>query len=396
MGKTQEDAFFAVFMRGPRQALRLFFKYRARSLRADDVAALEQERCDAVDIQRLQAAGFLESDEGELCLDPRAERFLEDMLQAGDGPQLGWLREQLERLERWTRVHQDKPELRERAAREIGRILRSCRTHLRAQVVDLQRAVDYDFRTEPQIEAKELKLQWHLDSCQALGDLVRTLGATLREDPFFVTTQDREVLQRRERLLAELTRAHESLIEALQRISDYLNRVRRDAARIRKLLRLGDLIERMEFTARTNALQVADDLEGPALRGMSIHSVLDPERLDEHPDWVERVLKRLGHRTGGRKAERVILPVDAEPLDAEPIIDPGEVLEAFRRQDKDLFAFLSVLETEDGLLTVDQVVTLYCNLLSNEQAGGYLDIGPMKEAGAWAYATVDPHPSNAH
>jgi len=393
--QNYKDSFFRIFQSEFRSALQRFFENRHVRITPE----IASELVDPNTLDKLIGLQLLELDAGDYRLDDRVERFLDEMLGAGEIAQADWLIALIEELRRLIEGHQKLTEAAKGEAllRRICRLMRTCHSRVQRHVEDIKTLVDYDYRAGSDYEVKLMKLQWHLERARSFGSSVADLNNLLRHDAFFQVHQEIDLLSLRSRLIQACGRVGDALIDVYQGIEEYLNRVLREYGRARKLIRLRGLIERHEHLASTNLRQLADLADGPWFREFRVRTLLDPGLLDSRPELLERALERVGIRDSVGKERRVKLteqPADELP----PVIDWSNVFEAFAKQQKDLYDFLSTVQIEGRRLIEEERVDGYCAILSNEDWAGYLDNRPFQLAAqeGWEYAVVMPPVLQAH
>lgn len=386
-----KDSFFRIFQSDVRSGLQRFFENRlvriTPEIAADlfDAAALEK----LVGLQLVE----LDSDAGEYRLDDRVERFLDEMLGAGEIAQADWLVGLLEELRRLIEGHQKLTDATKGDAlfRRICRLMRTCLSRIQRHLEDVRTAVDYDYRAGSDYEVKLMKLQWHLERARSFGNSVTDLNNLLRHDAFFQVHQEIELLSLRSRLIRMCGLVGDALIDVYQGIEDYLNRVLREFGRARKLIRLRGLIERHEHLTSTNLAELAAAADGPWFREFRVRTLIDPALIDSRPDLLQRALARAGISDASGKTRHVQLN-EHPPADLPPVIDWSNVYEVFSSQQKDLFGFLAAARIDGRPLTEEERIDGYCAILSNEDWAGDLDSRPFLMAAkeGWEYAVIKP------
>jgi len=263
----QTQQFLNLFRKKYRDPIEVFFRNRDRELSSTEV--FESFEHDSIrDLLRLNVV--LEEDSG-YRLDERVEQFLEQMLEAGDSAPVAWLETDLQDFDRWEGLyHQTKdPSQQNRCVEKLVRILKQLRYRLVRQNGELQRAADYDYRTEANYEIKEAKLQWRLEETENLRAVLDAVDKRMRQSPLFHTNRDASLLRARSQMMEAIISVGQRVIQSYQHIAEYLNRVRRDYARVRKLMRLQDLIDHYELESQTNVVDIADGLVGPLISSFS-------------------------------------------------------------------------------------------------------------------------------
>lgn len=271
------------------------------------------------------------------------------------------------------------------------RLLRTCKGRIQRHLEDIKAAVDYDYRAGADYEVKLIKLEWHLDRTKSYGNAVNELNNLLRQDAFFQVHQEIEILSLRRQVIQRCGRVGDALIDVYQMIEDYLNRVQRDYARARKLIRLCGFIERHEHLTATNILDVAAKATGPWFHEFRLRTLLDPAIVDGQPDMLQRVLARAGLGETAGKPRKVDFETESVD-DIPPVIDWQNVYETFSKQKDDLFVFLGKVKMEGRHLTEEQRIDGYCAILTTEDWSLASDDRPFEIAtdGQWEYAIVRP------
>ena len=385
------DSFFRIFQAELRSVLRRFFENRRGQITAEMAA----EFADPETIERLVALELIEFDAeaGEYRLDERMERFFEEMLGAAEIAQADWLVGLLEELRRsidgCRRL--SGPTKGEALVRRVCRLLRTCKSRIQRHLEDVKAAVDYDYRAGADYEVKLIKLEWHLERAKSYGNAINELNGLLRGDTFFQVHQEIEIVSLRRQVIQKCMQVGDALVDVYQRIEDYLNRVQRDYARARKLIRLCGLIERHEHLTATNLAEVAEAASGPWFHEFRLRTLLDPRLLDGRPDLVQRVLTRMGIGEAATKPRRVELEPESAD-DIPPVIDWQNVYEAFTKQRDDLFVFLGKLRVGGRPLTEEERIEGYCAILTSEEWEMAVDDRPFEVGsdGRWEYAVVKP------
>lgn len=387
----QKASFFRIFRPDFGSALEKFFENRSIHLARETIT----EFADAVTLDKLAALELVDFDleNGEYRLDDRVEQFFEQMLGAVEVAQVDWLIALLEELRQLLDGYRKLADTAkgENFLRRIRRLLRTCNSRAQRHLEDIKSAVDFDYRAGSDYSVKLLKLQWHLDRARHYGQAIAELDGLLRNDSFFHVHQELELLSLRSRLIRRCSQVGDALVEIYQRIEEYLNRVLRDFARARKLIRLRGLIERHEHLASTNLEELATVAEGPWFREFRFRTSLAPSVIDERPELLERALARAGITEKGTKPRRVELA--DHPMDDLPsVIDWQDVFDVFCRQKKDLFTFLGGVRVEGRTLTEEERIDGFCAILGNEDwtAVWELHAFPMAAAEDWEYAVVMP------
>jgi hypothetical protein len=388
--QLQKDSFFRIFQSDLRVALQRFFENRRAGITPEIVG----DFVDPAMLERLIALELIEYDAeaSEYRLDDRVERFFDEMLGAAEIAQADWLVALLEEIRRSIGGYQKlaDPAKGDALLRRVCRLLRTSKSRIQRHLEEVKAAVDYDYRAGSDYEVKLLKLEWHLERAKSYGNAIADLNNLLRHDTFF-QVQEIDLLSLRRQVIQRCSQVGDALIDIYQRIEDYLNRVQRDYARARKLIRLCGLIERHEHLTATNLSEVAAMAQGPWFHEFRLRTLLDPDLIDGRPDLLERALVRAGLGDSSGKARRV--EIDQEPFDdIPPVIDWQNVYEAFTKQREDLFVFLGKVRVEGRLLTEEERIDGYCAIITNEDWAEVWDSRPFELAtdGVWEYAVVKP------
>jgi hypothetical protein len=389
--QLQKDSFFRIFQSDLRVALQRFFENRRAGITPEIVG----DFVDPAMLERLIALELIEYDAeaSEYRLDDRVERFFDEMLGAAEIAQADWLVALLEEIRRSIGGYQKlaDPAKGDALLRRVCRLLRTSKSRIQRHLEEVKAAVDYDYRAGSDYEVKLLKLEWHLERAKSYGNAIADLNNLLRHDTFFQVHQEIDLLSLRRQVIQRCSQVGDALIDIYQRIEDYLNRVQRDYARARKLIRLCGLIERHEHLTATNLSEVAAMAQGPWFHEFRLRTLLDPDLIDGRPDLLERALVRAGLGDSSGKARRV--EIDQEPFDdIPPVIDWQNVYEAFTKQREDLFVFLGKVRVEGRLLTEEERIDGYCAIITNEDWAEVWDSRPFELAtdGVWEYAVVKP------
>jgi len=358
----QGQQFFNLFLKKYRDPMEVFFRNRDRELSSIEV----HESFDHDPIRELLRLNVILEEDSGYRLDERVEGFLEQMLEAGDSAPVEWLETDLKDYDRWEALyHQTKdPSQQNRCVAKLVRILKQLRNRLVRQNSELQRAADYDYRTEADYDIKEAKLQWRLEETENLRAVLNAVDKRMRQSPLFHTNRDASLLRARSQMIDAVLSVGQKVIQSYQQIAEYLNRVRRDHARVRKLIRLQDLIDRYELESQSNVADVAEALEGPLIASFNFHTVLAPSLPDENPAMLARVLTKQGIGDAGEKTHRVTLPQREEPIEPEILIDAEELIENFLKQEQDLFAYLSTVRLDGEHLEIERRISLFCEVLT--------------------------------
>ena len=388
--QVQKDSFFRIFQSDIRVALQWFFENR----RARITPEIASDHVDAATLERLIASELIEYDgeAGEYRLDDRIERFFDEMLGVAEIAQADWLVGLLDEIRRLIDGFQKLADSAKADAllRRICRLLRTCKSRIQRHLEEVKAVVDYDYRAGSDYEVKLMKLGWHLERAKGYGNAIADLNNLLRNDTFFQVHQEIELLSLRRQVIHRCGQVGDALIDVYQCIEDYLNRVQRDAARARKLIRLCGLIERLEHLTATNLSDVAATSNGPWFFEFRLRTLLDPALIDGRPELLQRALARAGIGEVATKPRRV--EIDPAPLDdIPPVIDWQNVFGAFVQQREDLFVFLGKVRVEGRLLTVEERIDGYCAIVTNEDWAEAWDSRPFELAtdGEWEYAVVN-------
>lgn len=385
------DSFFRIFTADARDSLRRFYENRHERITVN----LATDFAEQTTLDRLVALELLEFDpsEGEYRLDGRLESFFEEMLGTAEVAQADWLGSLLEELRRLIGACQNLGDRRksETFLKRIVRLLRSADSRAQRHLELIRSAVDFDYRAGSDFEVKLRNLQWHLERARGYGDGIAQLDLLLRDHAFFQIQQDLGLLKLRTRLLRRCRLVSDALITIYQQIEDYLNRIQRDYARARKLIRLRALLDRHEHLAATNLGEIAVDAIGPWFYEARVRTLLAPSILDERPELLERALARAGvaRRKG---AVRPVELRDYPPEELPPVIDWHDVFEAFTRQEGDLYSFLRRVRVEGRLLEEEEWLDGFCAILANEEWSDAWSAAAFEMAGDqnWRYAVVPP------
>ncbi len=389
--QVQKDSFFRIFQPDLRVTLQRFFENRHARITPE----IAGDFVDPATLDRLIALDLVEydSEASEYRLDDRVERFFDEMLGAAEIAQADWLVGLLEEIRRSIEGYRKLSDSSKGDVllRRICRLLRTCKSRIQRHLEDVKAAVDYDYRAGSDYEVKLIKLEWHLQRAKSYGNATDELNNLLRNDTFFQVHQEMEILSLRRQVILRCSQVGDALIDVYQRIEDYLNRVQRDYARARKLIRLCGLIERHEHLTATSLAEVAATAGGPWFHEFRLRTLLDPTLVDGRPDLLQRVLTRAGIGEVAGKPRRV--EVDQEPADdIPPVIDWQNVYEAFTKQKDDLFVFLGKVRVEGRPLTEEERIDGYCAIITNEDWALAWDDRPfeMSTDGRWEYAVVQP------
>lgn len=385
--------FLHLFQKKYRDPVEVFFRNRDRELSATEVF----DSFDHETVRELLRLNVLLEEDSGFRLDERVEGFLEQMLEAGDAAPVKWLETDLDDFDRWEAVyHQnDDPEQQNRCVTKLVRVLKQLRNRLLRQNSELQRAADYDYRTEANYDIKEAKLQWRLQETEGLRMVLGEVDKRMKQATVFHVNRDTALLHTRSQMIEAILSVGQKVIQSLQQIAEYLNRVRRDYARVRKLIRLQDLIDRYELDAQTNVADVAESLEGPLVATFNFHTVLSPSLPDENPAMLARVLARQGITDAAGRARRITLPRREEPAQPEILIDAEELIVDFSKQDRDLFAYLANVKLDGEHLEIERRISLFCEILTTPDLLNRCKVndGRSCRIDEWEYLEVLPIPS---
>jgi hypothetical protein len=389
--QIEKDSFFRIFQSDLRIALQRFFENRHARITPE----IAGEFVDPATLERLIGLELVEYDGevGEYRLDDRVERFFDEMLGAAEIAQADWLVGLLEEIHRSIDGYQKLSDTAKGDVllRRICRILRTCKSRIQRHLEEVKAAVDYDYRTGSDYEVKLMKLEWHLDRARSYGNAIGDLNGLLRHDAFFQVHQEIELMSLRRQVVHRCSQVGDALIDVYQRIEDYLNRVQRDYARARKLIRLCGLTERHEHLTATNLSDVAATANGPWFHEFRLRTLLNPSVIDGRPELLQRALARAGIGEATGKTRQV--QVNQEPLDeVPPVVDWQNVYEVFTKQQEDLFAFLGKVRVEGRPLTEEERIDGFCAIISNEDWAEVWDARPfdLGTDGEWEYAVVKP------
>ena len=386
-----KEGFFRIFQSDLRPVLQRFFENRRTRVPLE----MAGEWADQGTLNRLVALELIEVDVavGEYRLDDRVERFLDEMLGASEVAQADWLVGLLEEIRRNIDGYQKllDPHKGTALLRRICRLLHTCKSRSQRHLEEIKAAVDYDYRAGSDYEVKLLRLGWHLERTRSYGNAVDELNTLLRHDTFFQVHQEMEVVSLRRQVIQRCAQVGDALIDVYQSIEDYLNRVQRDYARTRKLIRLCGLIDRHEHLNATNIADVTAKATGPWFHEFRIRTSLDPQIIDTRPELLLRVLAREGMGPAASKPKKISTD-QGEADDIPPVIDWQDVYETFSRQKDDLFVFLGKVRVEGRPLTEEERIDGYCAILTNEDWSVAWEDHSFEMAtdGTWEYAVVPP------
>lgn len=385
-----KEGFFKIFQSDLRPVLQRFFENRRTRITVE----MANEWADSGTFARLATLELIEIDAaaGEYRLDDRIERFLEEMLGASEVVQSDWLVALLEEIRRNIEAYQKLSDPHKGTAllRRICRLLHACKTRSQRHLEEVKAAVDYDYRAGSDYEVKLYRLEWHLDRTRSYGKAIDELNTLLRHDTFFQVHQEIEIVSLRRQVLHSCAKVGDALIDVYQCIEDYLNRVQRDYARTRKLIRLCGLLDRHEHLTATNIADVATKATGPWFHEFRVRTSLDPTILDTRPELLLRVLAREGIGPAASKPKE--LATAESQTEDTPVIDWQDVYDAFSRQKEDLFVFLGKVRVEGRPLTEEERIDGYCAILTNEDWLEAWENHPFEVGtdGTWEYAIVPP------
>lgn len=387
--------FLHLFQKKYRDPMEVFFRNRDRELTATEVF----DSFDHETVRELLRLNVVLEEDTGYRLDERVEGFLEQMLEAGDAAPVKWLETDLEEFDRWEALYHQKndPEQQNRCVTKLIRVLKQLRNRLLRQNSELQRAADYDYRTEANYDIKEAKLQWRLEETEGLRTVLSELGKRMKQATVFHLNRDTALLRVRSQMIEAILSVGQQVIQSLQQIAEYLNRVRRDYARVRKLIRLQDLIDRYELDAQTNVAEIVEVLNGPLVAAFNFHTILSPTLPDENPAMLARVLAKQGIADSGSRTRRVTLPRREEPSLPEILIDAEELIEDFSNQERDLFAYLANVKLDGEHLEIERRISLFCEILTTPDLLNRCKIndGRSRRIDEWEYLEVLPIPSHA-
>jgi hypothetical protein len=387
-----QQRIFVLFQKKYREVLHRFFVNREQAFTHSEAEAFADDGT----LADLVEAGALLDDDGCYRLDDRVESFLEAMLDAGEAQPVQWLAAHLDEFEKWAQLFRNSadPSTQDRSLRRMVRAMSTLRLHVLRQIADLKREVDYDFRTESNYEVKEAKLQWHLKEAQALREVLGGVEERLLNAPIFLTVRDRDLLAEHSRLFRAVGAVGQGVVDVLRLVASYLNRVRRDFARARKLIRLREILDRYELEARTNVLDLSVSLTGPWVANFGYHTLLAPNIVEEKPDLVQRVLAQRGAGASLAAGADVVLAQEPVETDEEQVlVDIEALMNAFASQNDDLFLFLARVKLDGDPLTEDQRIGLFCEVLSSDEFSNVckVDEAARRQLDQWEYVLVTPN-----
>ena len=187
--------FLHLFQKRYCDLVEVFFRNRDRELTTAEVF----ESFDQDTVRELLRLNVLLEEDSGFRLDERVEEFLEQMLEAGDAAPVEWLETDLKEFDRWEGLyHQTNDHSHQnRCTAKLVRILKQLRNRLLRQNNELQRAADYDYRTESNYEVKEAKLQWRLEETEALRTVLGEVDMRMKQATVFQINRDTALLQAR-------------------------------------------------------------------------------------------------------------------------------------------------------------------------------------------------------
>ncbi len=362
--------------------------------------ALELADNDAGKIATLLEYGVLRQHGPYLEIEAPFLQFFEEVLEVNETIQISLVEEMLKGIKSQMNYY-----LKETSAAGRHKILQKIKGSLRKtgtlalrNILDLSRNLENTYKSEPNFSIKRDKIK-DLDEKRmgilALIGRTEDLISGSEESTFFSQALEEDLLQIITTLRGQLNDCRHNLIDIQRQVIEYLNRIRHQSTVVEKLKQLKYLSDQFEILPKTNIQEVLagkGDLLFEAKSNFSTRlSLADLARNDDATDAIRKVLRR---RQGGAKRVAVLAGNISKTalmaqVETEVQIDIDALVNSFLATSYSLFDFIFRRYDFPKPLTVEEGVTLFCQVVSHYESA--LDIRAERATEAdLEYALVYP------
>ncbi len=323
-------------------------------------------------LETLCSKGVLHKNGAYLELDEQFRDFFEQVLEVNEDINTAYINENIQQVKQNINFYlQENNEQRKNsyqkqvkaALRKIGRItLRN--------VIDLNRNIENEFKTEPTYSIKIKKLELLDEKRRAMYSLIeQTEGlVTDGEITFFSTALDEELKQIVVELRGQLTESRHNLIETQKQIIEYLHQVKHQSRLLEKIKQIKYLKDQFEIKPKTNLLHLLASKNAVLFEARPAYPLklsLELLQKDEGRAMVKKVAARL------KQYKKNLLPVaegiashDLLPgTDEEVFIDLDEIKRGFMASGDHLHSYLGKYNYPREVV-YEERITIFCQMVS--------------------------------
>tara|TARA_B110001469_G_scaffold36691_1_gene36641 strand:+ start:417 stop:1658 length:1242 start_codon:yes stop_codon:yes gene_type:complete len=364
-----DDSIFNIFAPKYRDLIGYLFGVRDMDVSAATVYNNHNYKPES--LNELIDTGWVVSDEGYVRLNNELTTLLEGRCGVSGNVTVSRIIELIDEIEETSLNYEERSSEDGRGVdeRKLRRDFLSLISQIRSTHRDIKSLVEREIRFEQDVHIKVKQLDsYRIKTDRYKESLDRCLAYVKNSDGLQVS-QNATIRRFRGQLNRQIRNSKESAHATGIVILEYIHKVRSDRAFITKLTRLGDLIARKEFQAKTNIDEMLEqDGLDPLFRAEPIRSSL-PCDLWESESWIERFVQLADDFSliKSSKESIVIEEVDFE-VKTVFVADPEFILAQFLQQERDLFSF--ILDFPFGIPDLEEKfeaqLEAYCEIVSSK------------------------------
>ncbi|MGL5636943.1 MAG: hypothetical protein ACRDD8_03295 [Bacteroidales bacterium] len=350
----------------------IFGKRKSLSFKYENALDLTDQ--DQARIQYLIDRSVIRQNGEFIEMDDLFLQFFEQILEVNEEINLSFINEHIEHVRQNILYYNNENNENRKYGylRIIKRAFRSIGVVTMRNVIDLKRNIDTTFKSEPNYKIKKIKLEKFDEKRESIHNLIRLTEniTTAEEKDFFDIVNDEELDRIITRLKITLNECRHNLIEIQKQIIDYLNQIKQQAISFEKIRQVKYLKDQFELESQTNIRDILSKNMDVLFENRPAYPLkLSIDFLQNDDDVLESIKRvfirmQMGRRQLNQIAESIAPDYLDIQIEEEASIDLYQLKERFKQTDSDLFSLL-ISEMEENKLSLDECVTLYCQLISN-------------------------------
>jgi hypothetical protein len=326
-------------------------------------------------LERLAAYGLLSRDQSKISLGADLLEFFEDTMEVNETVHVFYIQDHLNQIKTNQSYY-----IKEAQTRKRDQYLVKIKKHLRRisritlhNVKTLRVNTDETYKSETNFENKREKLNNIREERDALEGVIKAVERLLRDELFFNTAADEELLMIVHRLRITLNDSFHNLIEIQQQIIEYLNHIEKRVQVVEKVLQLKILRDKHYLKEKTNFYTlVGRNRDLPLKRHDNIRTRLSVAEIISNENSQLLVLKvrqklknqkLLAQNISGKIADDAFKNIESK----ENIVNLPALKTVFMGKNQDLFSFVMQHHFTNNISNTERI-RLYCRLASLYEA----------------------------
>lgn len=381
-----------------RKLIHALFKDRKKlSFRYELAYELASKKDESIEF--LKRYGIIRENADFVELEDAYLKFFEDVLEVNEEINVASVKESIGNLNNAIEYYlsENNPQRKYGYLRDVKRMLRSISLTTLKNVIDLKRNIDNTYKNEPTFAIKKKKLV-HLDEKRKdIAALINECEKVIDEKQatFFMVAMDVQLKDTVTDVKLQLREVYHNLLELDRQIINYLNLIEYQNRLFQKVQKLKYLRDQMLFETNTDIqakLQTANPVWMEPRPKYTLKVSLSMLRNSEEGLKVlQDIAKGKGNNrlSKGNLAEPLTIEELTEQQQMLPMVDIGEVKNAFMASSDNLFHFVMNYSGYRVQMTFEAKLVLFCQIATQ-----YLDElnvnGEYRQYGRIEYPIIYP------